>query len=86
MRPQNERQSLEVRADSWYLIFVNKKALIETNPYLKDPKKRHEGLVSFVFSSTAIETPNVPRKTIRRLFIPKVSKAHLTRGNAKSSK
>ena len=34
-----------------------KKRLKETNPYLKDPRKRHELFVTFVSSSTAIETP-----------------------------
>jgi hypothetical protein len=34
-----------------------KKSLKETNPYLKDPRKRHELFVTFVSSSTAIETP-----------------------------
>jgi hypothetical protein len=34
-----------------------KKSLKQTNPYLKDPRKRHELFVTFVSSSTAIETP-----------------------------
>ncbi len=34
-----------------------KKSLKDTNPYLKDPRKRHELFVTFVSSSTAIETP-----------------------------
>ena len=33
-----------------------KKSLKETNPYLKDPRKRHDSFVTFVSSSTAIET------------------------------
>ena len=33
-----------------------KKSLKETNPYLKDPQKRHDLFVTFVSSSTAIET------------------------------
>ena len=32
------------------------KSLKETNPYLKDPRKRHDLFVTFVSSSTAIET------------------------------
>jgi hypothetical protein len=51
---------------------MKKKALVETNPYLKDPKKRRAGLVSFVFSSTAIETPNVSRKAIQDGFNSKI--------------
>jgi hypothetical protein len=35
---------------------MSKKSLIETNPYLKDPQKRHDLFVTFVSSSTAIET------------------------------
>ena len=34
-----------------------KKSLKETNPYLKDPRKRHELFLTFASSSTAIETP-----------------------------
>jgi hypothetical protein len=34
---------------------VNGKPLIETNPYLKDPKKRQLSLYTAVSSSTAIE-------------------------------
>ena len=34
-----------------------KKNLKETNPYLKDPQKRRDSFVTFVSSSTAIETP-----------------------------
>jgi len=33
-----------------------KKSLLESNPYLKDPQKRHDLFVNFVSSSTAIET------------------------------
>ena len=36
---------------------MSKKSLKQTNPYLKDPRKRHELFVTFVSSSTAIETP-----------------------------
>jgi len=35
---------------------MSKKSLLETNPYLKDPQKRHDLFVNFVSSSTAIET------------------------------
>ena len=34
-----------------------KKNLKETNHYLKDPQKRRDSFVTFVSSSTAIETP-----------------------------
>jgi len=42
---------------------MDKKSLIETNPYLKDPKKYREALIKSVSSSTAIET-GVPVETI----------------------
>ncbi len=35
---------------------MRKKSLMQTNPYLKDPQKRHHLFVTFVSSSTAIET------------------------------
>ena len=35
---------------------MNKKSLIETNPYLQNPKKYRKALVMNVASSTAIET------------------------------
>jgi hypothetical protein len=35
---------------------MNKKTLIETNPYLQDPRKYRKALVMNVASSTAIET------------------------------
>ncbi len=41
-----------------------KKSLKETNPYLKDPQKRHALFVKFVSSSTAIET-KFTRKMLR---------------------
>jgi len=36
--------------------FMRKKSLMESNPYLKDPQRRHDLFVTFVSSSTAIET------------------------------
>ncbi len=35
---------------------MSKKPLIETNPYLKDPRRYQRDLVKSVSSSTAIET------------------------------
>ncbi len=43
---------------------MSKKTLRETNPYLKDPQKRHNLFVTFVSSSTAIET-KFTRKMLR---------------------
>jgi hypothetical protein len=40
---------------------MSKKSLKETNPYLKDPQKRHDLFVTFVSSSTAIETKFTPK-------------------------
>ena len=52
---------------------MSKKSLRETNPYLKDPQKRHDLFVTFVSSSTAIETrftrkmlKETPRSSNRR--------------------
>jgi len=52
---------------------MSKKSLLETNPYLKDPQKRHDLFVNFVSSSTAIETKfthkmlkNTPRSSNRK--------------------
>ena len=39
----------------WYYIVVNRKPLIQTNPYLKHPKNRQILLSIAVSSSTAIE-------------------------------
>jgi len=49
-----------------------KKNLKETNPYLKDPRKRHDLFVTFVSSSTAIET-KFTRKMLKET--PQSSKA-----------
>jgi len=38
-----------------YYIIVNRKSLIQTNPYLKDSKSRQKLLSVVVSSSTAIE-------------------------------
>ena len=35
---------------------MSKKSLLESNPYLKDPAKYHDALITSVSSSTAIET------------------------------
>ena len=44
-----------------------KKPLIETNPYLSDPKKREEALIWNVATSTAIETGENPKVIAKRL-------------------
>lgn len=49
-----------------------KKSLKETKPYLKDPQKRHALFVTFVSSSTAIET-KFTRKMLKET--PQSSKA-----------
>jgi hypothetical protein len=43
------------------------KSLIETNPYLRDPKKREESLIWSVATSTAIETGENPESIAKRL-------------------
>ncbi|MGH9427938.1 MAG: hypothetical protein ACRD2L_16760 [Terriglobia bacterium] len=44
-----------------------KKSLIETNPYLRDPKKREEAIIWAVATSTAIETGEDPESIAKRL-------------------
>jgi len=44
---------------------MNKKALIETNPYLKEPEKYRRALITNVSTSTAIET-GAPSDSIAR--------------------
>lgn len=47
---------------------MNGKPLIETNPYLKDPKKRQLSLYTAVSSSTAIEGVHIAfSKSINRV-------------------
>ena len=62
-----------------------KTSLKETNPYLKDPRKRHELFITFVSSSTAIETPftndmlrEVPQSSDQKLLthLPHPPKRH----------
>ena len=38
-----------------YILYMRKVPLIKTNPYLKDPVKRNEGIARSVASSSAIE-------------------------------
>lgn len=44
---------------------MEQKPLIETNPFLRDPKKFREALITNVSSSTAVET-GAPVETIAR--------------------
>lgn len=48
-----------------YNFPVKQKPLIETNPYLRDPKKFRAALITNVSSSTAIET-GAPVEAIAR--------------------
>jgi Fic family protein len=41
--------------DLWYIYFMKKRALVSTNPYLKNSLLRKEALVRTVESSSAIE-------------------------------
>ena len=43
---------------------MTKKGLIETNPYLKDPKQRKISICTMVSSSTAIEGTRISVKTL----------------------
>lgn len=44
---------------------MDKRPLIETNPYLRDPKKFRKALIANVSSSTAVET-GAPVESIAR--------------------
>jgi hypothetical protein len=44
-----------------------KKTLIETNPYLRDPKKREKAIIWSVATSTAIETGRSAKAIARDL-------------------
>ena len=46
---------------------MDKRPLIETNPYLRDPEKFRKALITSVASSTAIET-GAPVATIARML------------------
>ena len=47
-------------AISWYNYSMNYKPLIETNPYLRNPKLYEKLLIINVGSSTAIELGSIP--------------------------
>jgi hypothetical protein len=47
---------------------MEQKPLIETNPYLRDPKKFRKALITNVSSSTAVET-GAPVESIARSLI-----------------
>jgi hypothetical protein len=44
---------------------MNKRPLIETNPYLRDPEKFRKALITNVSSSTAVETVKKPQGSAR---------------------
>lgn len=44
-----------------------KKPLIETNPYLKEPEKYRQALITNISSSTSVET-GVPTEEIARIL------------------
>jgi len=46
---------------------MERKPLIETNPYLRDPKKFRKALITSVASSTAIETGQPIEAIVRML-------------------
>ena len=54
----------------WYNYVVPNKPLIETNLYLRDPKKYEKLLVLNVGSSTAIELGNLPATIVKTLRLP----------------
>ncbi len=49
---------------------MQKKPLIETNPFLKTPEKYRKGLITNIASSTAIET-GMPVEEIARMLSEK---------------
>ena len=46
---------------------MRKKPLIETNPYLKEPEKYRQALITNISSSTSVET-GVPAEEIARIL------------------
>jgi len=47
---------------------MDKRPLIETNPYLRDPEKFRKALITNVSSSTAVET-GAPVESITRTLV-----------------
>jgi hypothetical protein len=46
---------------------MKKKSLFDTNPYLRDPKKYRESLITNVSSSTSIETGSTVESVSKQL-------------------
>ena len=46
---------------------MSKKSLLETNPFLKDPEKYRQALITSVASSTAVETGESIESIARKL-------------------
>jgi hypothetical protein len=66
---------------------VERKPLIETNPYLRDPEKFRKALVTSVASSTAIETGAPIASIVRMLDEGEEAKTFtMTQGSARSSR
>lgn len=63
---------------------MKQKPLIETNPYLRDPKKFRKALITSVASSTAIET-GAPVASIARMLeeAGKIEPLKTTQGSAR---
>ena len=59
-----------------------KKSLIETNPYLRDPKKSRKALIRSVASSTAIETGQ-PIEAIVRMLEDSLKTKRLTKSRSR---
>ena len=57
----------ETAPPMWYTCCMAEKPLIETNPYLKNPKQREQLLLINVGSSTAIEIGRFPASIARKL-------------------
>ena len=64
---------------------MSKKPLIETNPYLQNPKKYRDSLITNVSSSTAIETgdnvysvADTLKEVIDKIFVVTPQKQKLT--------
>jgi len=52
---------------------MSKKSLLKSNPYLKDPTKYREALITSVSSSTAIETGEPIRQIEAKLNLSRSS-------------
>lgn len=74
----------DFRCQLLYSLFMRKKPLIETNPYLRDPAKRQAMIAQAILSSSAIE--GVRKAAAKVVAAGKGGQPTVPRKPAKSSK